>query len=273
MYTSALVFKRNDPNTPIAVTSVARLADKYLIESLHRRLVEQVCGDWPTTLTEHDSKQGELDVLRKEALSILYNPRPDPDSNDPQPRLADSIPEPASAILFAREFPGCAQILPAAFYTLSLIPIAYDWSSRMTYCPLARWSLLDRENLLRCMHGCQALRRYRPRALRFMSQYCVHADDIGDTDTPCYRFATRLFVTVFDRVDSEEGLAAPATTPTHPDPLRLLGKCARYSEMPELAEERCPDQLCEACQHAMGKELVEERKRVWGELPKYFNIA
>ncbi|KAI1782984.1 hypothetical protein LXA43DRAFT_848584, partial [Ganoderma leucocontextum] len=155
---SSLVFKRNDPNTPLTISGVVRLADKYVIEPLHRCLVQQVCEDWPATLDEYDVKQSEIDTLRAVAASSSTTFKYTPDGG----RLADVIPEPASAILFAQEF-GCRQILPAAFYRLSLIPLEHDWSEPgHTRKPLARWSMLDRENLVRCMRGCQKLSEYRP---------------------------------------------------------------------------------------------------------------
>ncbi|KAM5546269.1 hypothetical protein V8D89_000395 [Ganoderma adspersum] len=251
---SSLVFKRNDPNTPLTVAGVVRLADKYLIEPLHRCLVQQVCADWPTTLNEYDIKQGEIDVLRKVALhNVPFQYSPD----DDRQRLSDVIPEPASAILFGREF-GCPQILPAAFYKLSLIPAIYDWSEKFVHIELARWSILDGDSLLKCMQGCQNLRLYRPHTSRFLSEDCA----LEGTDTPCYRFAARLFK-VF-----REG-PSPST---HWDPLRVLEKRSRFWEMPEFSEERSPDRPCDECREAILINLAEERKRIWGALPKYFNL-
>ena len=253
-------FKRNDHNTPFTVAGVVRLADKYLIEPLHRRLVQQVCDDWPTTLTDYDIRQGEIDVLRKVATSnvpIQYGA-----DSDHKERLSDIIPEPASAILFAREF-QCPQILPAAFYALSLIPVANDWSRKLTYSRLARWSILDGESLFKCMQGCQALRRYHPFVPQFLSETCESAWEFESSNTPCSRFVTRLFTVIF-----KEGPAAV----THRDPLRQLDRCSRYWEIPELSHEQCPDRLCEDCQIEIGGKLAEERKKIWGELSKYFGL-
>ncbi len=113
---SSLVFKDHDPNTARIVSGVIRLADKYLIEPLHRRLVQQVCDDWPTTLNDYDISQAEIDTLEglsgRSVQDTLY-----PCGEGPYPRSI--LPEPISAIQFAQEF-GCPQILRAAFYRLSL---------------------------------------------------------------------------------------------------------------------------------------------------------
>lgn len=76
---------------------------------LHHRLVRHVCEDWPTTLDEYDIQQAELDMFLQVARANPF-PKYTPDRG----RMADTIPEPASAILFAQEF-GCREILPAAF--------------------------------------------------------------------------------------------------------------------------------------------------------------
>ncbi|KAM5546266.1 hypothetical protein V8D89_000392 [Ganoderma adspersum] len=256
---SSLVFKRNDPNTPLAITGAVRLADKYLIEPLHRCLVQQVCQDWPASLDEYDIKQGEFDSLQEVALGNL-----DFKFSTTAPhggRISDVIPEPASAVLFAQEF-GCPQILPAAFYRLSLIPVASDWNSRSSIDPLARWSILDRDNLLRCMHGSQALREYRPGPSDFLGDSCEEAMVQDDIITPCYYFLRRLFEVVFDRGHPRD----------RADPLRLLPKCLGFSRMPELSEEEFPDGLCFECEETLCERIADERKRVWEKLPQWFKL-
>ena len=81
----SLVFKRHDPNIPLTVTGVIRLADKYLVKPLHRRLVQEVCEAWPATLVGYDIKQAEID-----SMSALPLDAP----QKYQGRLADVIPEP-----------------------------------------------------------------------------------------------------------------------------------------------------------------------------------
>ncbi|KAM5546263.1 hypothetical protein V8D89_000389 [Ganoderma adspersum] len=256
---SFLVFKRHDPNIPLTVSGVIRLADKYLIEPLHLRLVQEVCAAWLTTLVGYDIKQAEIDSLS--ALPL----------NAPQKyhgRLADAIPEPVSAILFAREF-DCPQILSAAFYTLSHIPITHDWDDkpREYHQPLARWSILGHENLVRCIHGFQSLIRYRPYPEHFMCDDCNYSwrdmEGPGPVNSPCYQYIKRLFDVVWDR-------AGPSLT--HADPLRLLAKCCSYHDMPELSKEHFPDGLCEDCDALLARRLPEERKKIWEDLAGWFKV-
>ncbi|KAI1787048.1 hypothetical protein LXA43DRAFT_740426 [Ganoderma leucocontextum] len=258
---SSLVFKRNDPNTPLTISGVVRLADKYLIEPLHRCLVQQVCEDWPATLNDFDIKQGEIDSLREVALAnVPFKYTTTPIGG----RISDVSPEPASAILFAQEF-GCPQILPAAFYRLSLIPVASDWSSFSPHHPVARWSLLEKDNLLRCMHGSQALSRYRPPVSDFMGDRCAEAWLQDDRETSCYRFIARLFEVVWNQ--------GPSMDQIHGDPLRSLTKCLGFDKMPELSKAHFPDGVCMDCDEKLSDALgVAERKRIWAELPKWFKF-
>ncbi|PIL28624.1 hypothetical protein GSI_08666 [Ganoderma sinense ZZ0214-1] len=254
---SSLVSKRNDPNTPLTVSGAVRLADKYLIEPLHRCLVQQVIDDWPVTLDEYDVKQGEIESLRLVAVTndnFKYTPYGG--------RLSDVIPEPASAILFAQEF-GCPQILRAAYYRLSLIPVSSDWSSTAQHDAVARWSILDKDSLLRCMHGSQEITRYRPPVFAFMADPCIEEFYVhGETGSPCYEFIARLFDIVFDQIHPM----------TRPDPLRFLTKCLDFYKMSELSKEEFPDGLCVDCEETLREELVSERKKVWAMLPRWFKL-
>ncbi|KAI1787050.1 hypothetical protein LXA43DRAFT_1031003 [Ganoderma leucocontextum] len=258
---SSLVFKRHDPNTPATVSGVVRLADKYMIEPLHRRLVQQVCEDWPATLHDYDIQQAEIDTMRSLATTtpgFKYTPE--------RGRLSDVIPEPASAILFSQEF-GCPHVLPTAFYRLSLIPVESDWDTKSPWPhqALARWSILDRENFLRYIHGCQMLATYRPGVSRFMCISCIDLWEDEDEAPPCYEFIARLFEVAWART--------PSLTGTHADPLRSLAICAaEYCKMPELSKEHFPHGLCMACEDTLTAMLVAERKRVWENLPQWFKL-
>ncbi len=102
------LFKRWNPDAPIALTPVIRLADKYLIEGLRTALMRHVISDWPCTLAAWDASEGEANAIRDTyKRSVVSNPH--------AVRFADQIPEPAAAIVFAREF-ACPEILPAVFY-------------------------------------------------------------------------------------------------------------------------------------------------------------
>ncbi|KAM5546268.1 hypothetical protein V8D89_000394 [Ganoderma adspersum] len=250
---SSLVFKRNDPSTPLAISGSVRLADKYLIEPLHRCLVQQVCDDWPATLYDYDLRQAEIESLRE--LS-LCNPDFEYSAGALRGgRISDIMPEPASAVMFAQEF-GCPQILPAAFYRLSLIP---RYSAR----PAARWSILDKDSLLRCMYGSQALKQYRPSIGAFMCEQCFEDSCFNeDMDSPCFDFIERLFDIMFERLHPT----------THADPLGFLLRCLDFRKMHELSKEYFPDGLCRECEVTLREGIIEERKKIWAKLPQWFKF-
>ena len=161
---SQLSFKRLDPDK-LKVSGVVRLADKYLLESLQKHLIQQVISDWPTTLQEWDIRDAEIQAIRKAA-----------DADTTSKARKELVPEPVAAILFAEEF-GCRQILPAAFYQLAQTKLSHNWDDEgikrdpwMESLPLARWSLLEKENLVRCLQGFQALDDYRVDATALMSE-------------------------------------------------------------------------------------------------------
>ena len=90
-------FRRFDPNKPVSLSGVVRLADKYLIEPLREHLVEQVVSDWPQTLDEWEKWKAEISRIEK--------------GLEKSERLCDHIPEPVTAINFATKFPHfrCSQ--------------------------------------------------------------------------------------------------------------------------------------------------------------------
>ncbi len=81
--------------------------------------MQKVKEDWAITLEDWDRREAEIEAMRSVKL-ISGAPT---SSSKP---LAQSVPEPPSAIRFALEF-GCPEILPAAFYQLSLTDATHDW--------------------------------------------------------------------------------------------------------------------------------------------------
>ncbi|PIL28650.1 hypothetical protein GSI_08692 [Ganoderma sinense ZZ0214-1] len=262
---SSFVFKRHDPKTPGIVSGVIRLADKYLIEPLHHRLVQQVCDDWPTTLNDYDVHQAEIDALESlpERSAEFFSYR----------LVRAGTPDPISAILFAREF-GCPQILRAAFYRLSLTRATEYWSFATSTgewppAPLARLAALDKGDLLRYIHGCQKLRDYEAPITALMCEECVmpwlvceEEDPPLDGAHPCYQYLARLFELTRDT----------SRSPVHGDPLRWLGRCFDYYKMPELSKEHFPHGLCEECGEKLPLKLAGARQRVWDSLAEWFNV-
>ncbi|KAI0685438.1 hypothetical protein C8T65DRAFT_712639 [Cerioporus squamosus] len=253
---SELNFKRFDPDTPVVLGGVIRIADKYLIEPLRDRLIKQVPTDWPTTLQEWDRFDAEISAIQKGDKTVC-----------------DLIPEPVSAILFAQEF-DCPRMLPAAFYQLSRINYAHVWQNadrpRLAKVPVARWSLLDKDNLVRCMHGFQKLDDYRLHVLHLLSPECCPQEawfyqeeyEAVKANSSCFAFLNQLILVVWDKRRSE----------CQRDPLRLLSDCLDYLQFPELSREHFPNGLCDHCVKSFRETIPEERRKLWGELPKYFRL-
>ena len=101
---SFLCFRRCDPNVSIAIIGAVRLSNKNLLELLHKQLTSYAVGEW-------DIQQAEINAIKQTILSVTTV---DGEGVDRSQLLSDRIPEPVSAIAFAREF-GCTKILPAAF--------------------------------------------------------------------------------------------------------------------------------------------------------------
>ncbi|PIL26933.1 hypothetical protein GSI_10071 [Ganoderma sinense ZZ0214-1] len=52
--------RRWDPDTPLAVSPIIRIADKYLVDELHKYLVQKVQDDWLLTLENWDRREAEI---------------------------------------------------------------------------------------------------------------------------------------------------------------------------------------------------------------------
>ena len=267
---SSLNFRHHDPNTPIVVSGVVRLADKYLLDPLRRRLVAQVVQDWPTTLGEWDIQQAEIRAITDAGFAQLDNPA------ERGPPLCDVIPEPASAIVFAQEF-GCPEILPVAFYQLLQIHIKHDWSMQPVHksagpgpspwCPLAlaRWRLLNRDNLERYIHGMHAAEDYSPSARTFVYHEYIPSFWEGweeDPKSSCFLYAQNMIEVLGKR----SGIRGAR------DPLRWLLDCMHHDRFPELLAKH-PKGLCDNCWGAISYQVPRERQRIWRELlPKWFQL-
>ncbi|EIW56203.1 uncharacterized protein TRAVEDRAFT_73793 [Trametes versicolor FP-101664 SS1] len=267
------LFKHWSPDAPMSLTPIIRLADKYLIESLRTALIEQVTSDWPCTLAAWDASEGEANAIRDTYKRSVV-------SNSHATRFADQIPEPASAIVFAREF-ACPEILPAVFYQLCRIGIKEEFEHRENYYPtrsgrLACWALLGREDLTRYLHGCDALETYCKELRRkfaegdSVAEGCVpmwarpelgptREDEKDRTGWPCYAFAERILQLAWPE-DGER------------EPLEGLLKLLEYERLPDVRKDR-PRGFCEDCDWGFHGWLRAERQMLWDRLPELFQLS
>ncbi|PIL26916.1 hypothetical protein GSI_10054 [Ganoderma sinense ZZ0214-1] len=276
---SDIKIPRWDPKTPIAVSPTIRIANKYLVDGLHKYLVQKVQDDWPLTLEDWDRREAEIEVMGY----AEYTSGALPSSRKP---LAQAVPEPASAIHFALEF-GCPQILPAAFYQLSRTDVTDDWADPVSYSSNwmtpARWSLLEAPDLLRHLRGGKRLLQYTasvPRDVTFTAVLCeaclpwwedaaVHEEvrwEIEDgrdaEEYPCYALLVRIFAAVFRE-----------TTPGVRDPLKALKECVDYEKIPEIARgSSSTKRLCSGCDWAFREWVPQARQELWRKLPEYFDV-
>ncbi|KAM5546276.1 hypothetical protein V8D89_000402 [Ganoderma adspersum] len=279
---SFLSFRRYDPNVSITITGAVRLSDKYLLEPLRKQLISYVVGEWPTTLREWDIQQAEINAIKQTIFSVTTV---DGEKVDPGQLLSDRIPEPVSAIVFAREF-GCTKILPATFYRLLQISFKADWSLRESqpavatdgdeddddeyaYAPLARWSLLDKDDLTLYVRGLHEAEDYEAPFGKFVSYDCrPNEHDFAydgweeDPQWACYVFVEKM-VRTFGK--ARGGTAAR-------DPLGWLKDCMEHERFPELSKKR-PNELCQQCEVVLREGVAMERQRIWQELvPKWFQL-
>lgn len=246
---------------------VIRLADKYLIEGLRAALIKHVVSDWPCTPAAWYASEGEANAIR-DTLKL------DCASGG---RFADHIPEPAAAIVFAREF-GCTEILPAAFYQLCRIGIKEEFDNQYgpSHKRLARWGLLDVDNLRRYLHGREELRSHRdviesefdmgapiapecvPDWVRFDNMWSTE-DERDRSAWPCYAFAEHILRTAWP-VDGEY------------EPLDGLLRLLNYDSLPDVRK-GYPRGFCEECHWGFGQLLVGQLETFWKMLPDFFQLA
>ncbi|EIW56205.1 uncharacterized protein TRAVEDRAFT_50686 [Trametes versicolor FP-101664 SS1] len=260
---------RWDPNAPILLSPVIRLADKYVVEGLRASLIKRVVSDWPCTLAAWDASEGEANAILKHRVLSGTNTG----------RFVDQIPEPAAAIAFAREF-GCTEILPAAFYQLCRINIKEDFEqtdhSYLKYKRLARWSLLDLENITRYLHGREELRTYCKYIRRAFDEgeplfygcipywafpdcpWVVPEEEKDRSERPCYAFAERILQLAWP--EDEEC-----------DPLDGLLRLLDYESLPEV-KKGYPKGFCEKCGWEFGEWLRRNRQGLWNRLPQLFHL-
>lgn len=271
--------RSSHPDTPIELRGAVRLARKYLLDDVRSDMIRRVTMDWPVTLDDWDIREGEREGLvrvwrdqYRNASSHLVTQRV----------IAERTPEPISAIVFAQEH-GCTEILPAAFYRLASIDISAEWglgSYRTAVVSSARWSLCDKENLVRYIKGRQALEGYHHAVARQMaagdmlSDNCVpwwivsppspgSDDGVFEEymkDSPCFHFIWNLKELAW------------GTQPSY-DPLEALSKLGEAERFPsEKLKGRCPDGLCLECRDSLRKWIHSAREGLWECLPNYFQL-
>lgn len=154
------------PTVTVDLGALLRLCRKYQISSLAAKIIAQLKFEWPTSLSIYDKHE-----TRVRNASIAHASAPD--GQIAGQYLDDLFPEPASIIRLAREF-NIPELLPAAFYALSLISPSADYTAlharlrpdRATAQLArggrsARWALLAPADLLSLAKGQDQLRSHK----------------------------------------------------------------------------------------------------------------
>ena len=271
MLESFPVLKHYDPDFPVAVAGLMRLATKYQVDSLCKRIANHLEQQWPKTLEEY----AQLQSTREAAWDIRTRFR--------TPPVYASFPEPAAAISLAVEY-NIPSILPAAFYALAMSnpelnawDCALESSFQYDKTRPARWSLLDKGSLLRCYQGKHTLSKkfasiatvLRRAFLARSPGLCRLYDHSNERIEPS-RFSTPCNQTLHARSnESVLGLkqgtsVSRAVAITHQaDPLmktvELIGEVGGWG-------------LCDVCQDKVDSALAESVHALWNELPKIFDL-
>ncbi|KAH8099437.1 hypothetical protein BXZ70DRAFT_300842 [Cristinia sonorae] len=244
-------YKRFCPNTPVLVSGALKLAMKYECDALRKRIVENLEADWPNTLAQWDARCSEAVIARSE-----HSQQPTGKINGLY--LDDRLPEPASAIRIASDY-NIPSILPAAFYQLALLSTDADWDRYRESLSggkhlrfgarTARWSLLDKKDLMRLLRGQKHVASYTrsidtdlfsPRCPR-MSKGCPKAK------ADCWKYFQENAPISMD------------------DPLDVLADCMRldslFTELP-----------CATCVTEIGVMAEKKRSELWRRLPAFFDL-
>lgn len=239
-----------------------RLATKYQIETVRKRVVEILHDSWPRTYEQWRRFESEISVVREihgDRLDHLVDGK----------SFDERIPEPAAAIRFARDF-DVPSILPFAFYTLAGISQSNDWDvarkadSRKRSLAAAvmertaRWShldIVDYRTFVKCREALtmdifsiiEKFGRLEKVLANTLGEYCV-----GHAESACH---ARVGV-VFDAwhshgpLEEEDKINAAKL----PDPLGLLE---------DLGNTSSTWQACWGCRDGMREYIKDTQIAVW----------
>ncbi|EPQ50719.1 hypothetical protein GLOTRDRAFT_123529 [Gloeophyllum trabeum ATCC 11539] len=248
-----LPLKRLDPNTPSLVRPVLSLATKYEIASVRSQIVDRLTEDWPTTLHAWDTLEAEIAAMQEE----WYDKH--------KTYLDKHLPEPASAIQLAKTY-GIPAILPAAFYHLSRLSIAYGpdgaepkkqhRSYLMRGVRTAKWKSLKVDDYYNLLTGRMRLKDAASKAI-FDWDFPHHDDDSDSEDESICSERARWRL----QCDFEEAIGNDDDVL---DVLRTKRKQALRSQW----------KICSSCSsYIQTEKLPELRENLWRRLPEFFNIS
>lgn len=236
------------------------MANKYQVDFVRRIIVTRLESDWPQTIEAWLRLEREIEGMKQDLRD-----RDCYETHIPPLELDNALPEPASAILLAREC-NIPSILPPAFYHLSRLSIEDDWDlvrrletkevtdvrdPRPSYeSRSARWSILRAEDLRCLLVGRLAMEKCR--RLHVGLDPCSGSDDVPDDDwEECALRAPSNLKRFNDRIRDA------STSDT--DVLKAFAREQKYLKETFL--------FCGEC-----TEQIENRFDIWKKLPEYFAL-
>ena len=216
-------------------------------------MINQVVDDWHQTLSEWDIRAKDIrDTQSGIAEGTIMG------------TIRDKLPEPVTAINFAKEF-GCTSILRAAFYCLSVTSLKLH-DDVGDHAMTAKWTLLEKTDWMRYTRGCHLLwsstRLTAENANMLASKKCQSDSRGPKFQTSCVRYIARLLSLVFDN----DGL------PMDPLDLYTTILCLDKYDKHQLRDE-VPSGLRTRCECNMNR-VVHARRReaLWKRLGMYFGF-
>ncbi|KAH8105327.1 hypothetical protein BXZ70DRAFT_1004837 [Cristinia sonorae] len=250
---------KHDPALPSKIGAILRISHRYQLDSQNMRTL--FCSAWPQSLAEWDAADRKF---RSIATNMVET-----NGAIPGRYAEDNFPEAASAIRLAQDV-DLPEIIPAAFYHLSRIPVSHDWDARRRptshrssryLAPASRsakWNLLTSAGFRRILHG-------REKILEFMvdnwakSVFVACHASCSNPSRECLMHYHAL--TSLHNMLSEDEEA-------YNDPLRLLQR--RFSHPIATIQERF--NICKTCAESAWRISMAKRAELWDLLPDFFDV-
>jgi len=251
---------KRDPRVPLKIGSILRISHKYQLDSLSFPLRRFFSSAWPLSLEEWDDTEQKFDLL---AAGIMEH------STIPKRYAEDDFPEAASAIRLALDV-SLPEILPAAFYHLSRVPVSHNWDTRRRassprssryFTPAtrsAKWDLLTTSDLIRVLHGREKIQEFMVDNWANSVIVACHAS-CSEPSRECLKHYHAL--TSLHAMLSEDEEACN-------DPLRLLLR--RFSQPIATIQERFG--ICKTCAESSWRISMAKRAELWDLLPEFFDV-
>ncbi|PSR75832.1 hypothetical protein PHLCEN_2v8864 [Hermanssonia centrifuga] len=258
---STIAPKKMDPDLPLRVRGILKLAEKYQIDSVRQLIIQRLEVDWPQNVSEW-----YLFVAAKERERILRN------KSIHSPTIDSMFPEPASAIRLAMEF-NIPSILPAAYYMLVQTDPSETWTIA-TQNSAARWQLLDNTDFVHYIRGRHELAT----SLTSISESIYGFSDSWSTDGREFCHTGRCDdILAKKSVDLDRGSQENAILP---DPLKLLYQAQqkleesieRERDWSDYQDDDYAPELCYTCNMAVQSNISREMRKIWGRLPQTFGV-